>query len=442
MTENTRRIAELQREVVANPASRQFYQLGELLRRDGRWAEAADALGAGLVHHPRYVAAWVALGRAYLEGGHGPDAVRGLEQALVLDAQNPVAWRLLGEAHLATGDRPAALEAMRRCLELVPGDDVLESAVEALTADATQPPAEKAPAPAGAVLPGAKPEAVARVSDVGPPPVAGGHPSVASLAPQEVVLPPLAESVLGVPAPAAKAGDVFGEMPTFGEGLPLGSMGIEQPTADPFGLEEPVSMPAGVLEPAPPAPVAQPPAPSSAGATPEAPTEMLFELPVEAAAPVPSVEIEAQQRAAIESPIEPVAEQQAVEPAPAVEAEVPAPPVDAHFITAPPSEEAPLLLKAVLTAAAATAPVQPLPSLTLARLYVQQQALDEAVVVLERLLEREPANVEAQDLLALIRDMMAPLPEAPPPLPARERKIAALQRWLASLTLGRERAAR
>jgi predicted Zn-dependent protease len=114
--------------------------------------------------------------------------------------------------------------------------------------------------------------------------------------------------------------------------------------------------------------------------------------------------------------------------------------VDAHFITAPPSEEAPLLLKAVLTATAATAPVQPLPSLTLARLYVQQQALDEAVVVLERLLEREPANVEAQDLLALIRDMMAPLPEAP--LPARERKIAALQRWLASLTLGRERAAR
>jgi predicted Zn-dependent protease len=101
-----------------------------------------------------------------------------------------------------------------------------------------------------------------------------------------------------------------------------------------------------------------------------------------------------------------------------------------------------LLLKAVLTATAATAPVQPLPSLTLARLYVQQQALDEAVVVLERLLEREPANVEAQDLLALIRDMMAPLPEAPPPLPARERKIAALQRWLASLTLGRERAAR
>jgi len=89
-----------------------------------------------------------------------------------------------------------------------------------------------------------------------------------------------------------------------------------------------------------------------------------------------------------------------------------------------------LLLKAVLTATAATAPVQPLPSLTLARLYVQQQALDEAVVVLERLLEREPANVEAQDLLALIRDMMAPLPEAPPPLPrgSGDRRVAALAR--------------
>ena len=80
--------------------------------------------------------------------------------------------------------------------------------------------------------------------------------------------------------------------------------------------------------------------------------------------------------------------------------------------------------------------------MTLARLYVQQQALGEAVAVLERLLEREPANVEAADLLALVRDMMVPLPEAPPPLAPRERKIAALQRWLASLTLGEERAQR
>jgi len=66
--------------------------------------------------------------------------------------------------------------------------------------------------------------------------------------------------------------------------------------------------------------------------------------------------------------------------------------------------------------------------------------MGEAVLVLERLLERDPGNVEARDLLVLVRDMMEPLPAEPPPLSRRERKIAALQRWLASLTLGRERA--
>ena len=118
---------------------------------------------------------------------------------------------------------------------------------------------------------------------------------------------------------------------------------------------------------------------------------------------------------------------------------------DADLFTVPETDQAPALLKAVLQASAAQAadePVQPPASLTLARLYVQQQALGEAVAVLERLLEREPANVEAGDLLALVRDMMVPLPEEPPPLAPRERKIAALQRWLASLTLGEERAQR
>jgi predicted Zn-dependent protease len=100
------------------------------------------------------------------------------------------------------------------------------------------------------------------------------------------------------------------------------------------------------------------------------------------------------------------------------------------------------VLDASVDKAGLEVPAQPPASLTLARLYVQQQALGDAVAVLERLLEREPNNIEARDLLALVRDMMEPLPAAPPALSPRERKIAALQRWLASLTLGRERATR
>src|SRR5512136_904315 len=97
MSDSERRIAELQRELAGNPGSRQFYQLGELLRRDGRAAEAAAVLRAGLAHHPRYVAAWVSLGRACLDQSRPADSAAALHEALELDAQNPVAWRLLGE---------------------------------------------------------------------------------------------------------------------------------------------------------------------------------------------------------------------------------------------------------------------------------------------------------------------------------------------------------
>ena len=402
MTENTRRIAGLQREIAANPASRQFYQLGELLRRDGRWAEAADALSAGLAHHPRYVAAWVALGRACLEGGKGLDAVRGLEEAIALDPQNPVAWRLVGEARLALGDRAAALDAMRRCLELVPGDDVLESAVEAL--------AGEAPAPVGPVA--AAPGAGARALDAEPVAGADGHPVVAAVPPSEDVLPPLSESPFGAPAPRDGVTGVFGGTPPPAVSAVVTGVAGESSEIGPFTLEEPTAEPVGGFEFEPVA------SPARAGEVPDQP--------------------------ASDGPPEPAVDSAlSVGGGPTVEAATPA--AGDHLFTAPPAEEAPSLLKAVLTATAvkaASAPVQPPASLTLARLYVQQQALDDAVIVLERLLEREPTNIEAQDLLALVRDMMVPLPEAPPPLSARERKIAALQRWLASLTLGRERVAR
>ncbi len=369
MSESTRRIAQLQRELAANPASRQFYQLGELLRRDGRSVEAAEALRAGLAHHPRYVAAWVALGRACLDAGQVPEAVHGLEQALALDSQNPVAWRLLGEAYLAFRDRPAALDAMRHSLELVPGDDVLQAAVDALTSELG---AGTAAAPAGGGA--APPESPIGAGELPPP------PEHASPAVEPAVPLPLSTTT---PAPPAARPLPVAEV--FAQVVP------QQGAEDLFG-EPPYPLP--------------PPEPASA--------------PVQGPEPVAA--------------------------APAEPAPPPAPTADADLFLAPEAEEAPVLLRRVLEASAekVTGDVlaQPPASLTLARLYVQQQALGEAVSVLERLLEREPYNIEARDLLALVRDMMEPLPAAAPALTPRERKIATLQRWLASLTLGRERATR
>lgn len=160
MVDNSKRIDELKKELARDSRSRQFYQLGELLRRDGRLNEAADVLRAGLKHHARYVAAWVALGRTCLDLGHGREgeAADALAQALGLDAHNPVAWRLLGEARLACGQRGAALEAMERALALVPGDEVLKAAVEALQAEAAPPAPVLERRPAAAAPPEPRPQ--------------------------------------------------------------------------------------------------------------------------------------------------------------------------------------------------------------------------------------------------------------------------------------------
>ena len=438
MSESARRIAELQRELTSHPGSRQFYQLGELLRREGRSMDAAEVLRAGLAHHPRYVAAWVALGRACVDAGQAAEAVQGLEQALALDGQNPVAWRLLGEAYLALGDRPAALDAWKHCVELVPGDDVLQAAVDALNAEvevspvpvpeaaqppAEQPPGEHAAAPPSEALEAAAPEA----PEAGP---GGGEPTAEPFGTEvAVAAEPAAAfetaSAAAAPGPPAAAG---ARSPAE-DSVPIVTQKLH---VQPFDEA-----------PAEAAPVA--PVPEIQGAADQAPAVDLFPtaLPAAPAPPAPAPE-------AVGGPMGAALPRSAPEAPPASPAAARGAAGEGsheeELFTAPESEQAPTVLKAVLGApsgpVSSKVPSAPPATLALARLYVQQQALGEATRVLRRLLEREPGNIEARDLLSLVRDMMEPLPAAPPPLSGRERKIAALQHWLACLTLGRERASR
>jgi hypothetical protein len=78
-------------------------------------------------------------------------------------------------------------------------------------------------------------------------------------------------------------------------------------------------------------------------------------------------------------------------------------------------------------------------SLPAARAAVNRGDLAGAVAILQALLRRDPENQEAADLLALVQDMLEPLPPEEPRLSPKEKKIAALQRFLANLTLARER---
>lgn len=341
------RIAELKEELAFNPASRQFYQLGELLRREGELSDAVAVLRQGLTHHPRYVAAWVSLGRALLDLQKLSEAQAAFREALSLDPQNPVAWRLSGEALLGLGQRQEALHAFEQALTLVPGDEVLEEAVASLKAELAAP--------------AAPPVSTAPVEE---PPFA--EPFVESLAP-----------------PPPSDGDLF----------PL--------EAPPLVTDEPNAVFAVALEPPPP------PA-----------EDLLLELPLAVQEPVPPVAAPPQEPGeAVLGPFGAAENQEELVPEPPLPAEV------AIAIPQPP--------------AAFEKPV--LPTLADARAAVNRGDLATAAEMLRQLVVADPENQEAADLLALVEDMMQPLPPEEPKLSPREKKIAALQRFLANVTLARER---
>lgn len=371
------RIRELRREVSANPGSRQFYQLGELLRREGELTEAVEVLQKGLAHHPRYVAAWVAMGRALLDLQELSQARQAFRKALDLDPHNPVAWRLLGEALLGLGLRSEALVAFEQALALVPGDEVLASAVASLREEApnlspAQPPEAvpeaspamaKEPSPTGPFREEVFPETLAVP---GPPPALVPTPEAASPEPRGTA-EPTAEPFMGLlSAPPPPPVEVFSFEDVFS------ATGAEAP--QPFGEE---GAPALAL------PFAE---------TGHAPAS---EASVEAVqvTPVPSAE---PRTAPQEAGEEQESRRGAVTPA-------------KH------------------------------PTLEEARQAINSGEPEKALVILESLVEAEPENQEAVDLLALVRDMLEPLSPEEPALPPRARKIAALQRFLAQVTLARER---
>lgn len=476
MPETSERIAELRRELESNPASRQFYQLGELLRRDGRAAEAMAVLRAGLVHHPRYVAAWVSLGRACLDRTLPRDAAKALHEALELDAHNPVAWRLLGEARLAEGDRFGALDAMQHALQLAPGDEVLRAAVDSLSSE-TWPPGEPlareaapappaAPRPAAAAPEPALPAPPPAALPVPPPrapaaPPRGPFDDIGPIAPAAAAPPPAAGAAMDDPFSitstdirvVAGVADVFAlpaEPASFAD-EPFGFAVAPVPAQPAFLAEFEVPLATVAPAAAVPLPEAVAPAPSAPPPGPFEAAEMeLASPPAEAIAapedefvPPPAADF-ASTSAFAAAPVEIAAELETEQPEPPafeperVESAPEAGPVAvAEAVAMPgPGPAAPPAHER------APAPPPSRPTLTLARLYLEQQDFPAAIAILERVVTADPDNTEARDLLDLVHDMMAPLPGELPSLSARARKIAALQGWLASLTLGQERMAR
>ncbi len=172
------RIQQLRYRLREEPESRVFYQLGEILRREGELEEAVEVLRTGLGHHPRYVAAWVALGRALNGAGQPEDAEKAFARALELDPENSVAARSIGDIAARRGDWVRAVKALKLARVLAPGGDSLDERIAAVEAELSargmlegpdRAPAPAEPPPPARPRPARRPPpAVVTVSDEDP----------------------------------------------------------------------------------------------------------------------------------------------------------------------------------------------------------------------------------------------------------------------------------
>jgi tetratricopeptide (TPR) repeat protein len=134
------RIRELRRRMGQSATSPLFVGLAEEYRAAGHLPEAIRALEKGLAAHQGYVAARVALGRAYLEAGRSDAAAGMFSSALALDPANMVSMRSLAEIHVSRGEPIEALKKYR-LFHALSGDRAVEEIIGKLEEEiGSQPP--------------------------------------------------------------------------------------------------------------------------------------------------------------------------------------------------------------------------------------------------------------------------------------------------------------
>ncbi len=143
------RIRDLERRLDLDSGSRLFVSLAEEYRRVGRLRDALSALQKGLLAHPGYIAAQVALGRVYLEANQATDAIATFTKVLAADPANLVAAKSLAEIHMSRRDNLEALKKYK-LYRAISGDrkvDAVIAELEPLVAPKPPPP-PRVPPPA------------------------------------------------------------------------------------------------------------------------------------------------------------------------------------------------------------------------------------------------------------------------------------------------------
>jgi tetratricopeptide (TPR) repeat protein len=465
------RLEQLRFELREDPSSRIFFKLGEHLRREGELDEAIEVLRTGLKQHGRYIAAWVSLGRAQLDNGDADGAHDSLERALQLDPENAVAARAMGEAAILKGDWVTAVKALKRARGLSPQDDALDerivfveerlaelgllktptaananhaaSAAESEPSEAAEPPEPAASEASEAAEP---PEPAEPAVSVESPPDAGEEPFTVKtgdtgqwddsddvFAAGWVEEKPASgdqttdeeadQSAPEASAEAAADPSAFTEPPPLTED-DLASMVDADETSEPEIVVHQETSAAEAAEPAFSAPEPEP----VVEAVPESELETAYMPAIE---PEPESEPVSEPEPESESEAE-TAFLPALEPEPVSEPE--AQPESEDLPESWPDPEAdagPGLEK--------DSDGLPLPTMTLARLAIDQGDLDLAERTLRGVLEREPGHSDAAELLDTL---LAGPPDGDAAADATELsdpRAEALQRWLDAVRLASER---
>ena len=411
------RIDQLRYQLREDPASRMFYQLAEALRRQGEAGEAANVLRRGLEVHPRYVAAWVALGRTLRDLDDADGAGEAFGRALELDQSNLVAARAAGELAADRNDWVGAIEAYRLVENVLPDDTDIAGRI----ADAESRMAEEAAE--REMVPATPPAEVVRLADGDPFADAAGD-----------------EIQVGDPD------DVFGETIELAEiadepvfGAPAAADEVETPAAESWTdvTDEAGFETFGALQ------VPPPPDDESAGLdleavrgeetaapelvpeAPEVPEVPEVAEPIIEESPEPPAVLEPESWTDLDREVSAAADRESDEPA-GVEPIIPAT-LEAFDRPSGDLEDEP-------DDESVQPEDVPLPTLTLARLAVQQGDHDLAEATLQSLVERDPSNSEAVKFLDSLRSR--PRGDGGD---ATSAKVAALRGWLDTIRLASER---
>jgi len=147
------RIRDLKRRIEIDPGSRLFLALAEEYRKSGRLVEALTTLQRGLLSHPGYLSAQVALGKAHLESGQVTEAIATFSKVLSTDPGNLVSAKALGDIHLSRGDNLEAIKKYK-LYRALSGDRAVDEVIARLDRElAPPPPPPEAATPASPVPP-------------------------------------------------------------------------------------------------------------------------------------------------------------------------------------------------------------------------------------------------------------------------------------------------